>query len=77
MPHRRDLGGDTLLAFFRRSCARSGILVFSSVTIRCRDLVVAMIVARLITPVSKLATAKALDPTTAASSLGTVPGLGE
>jgi hypothetical protein len=51
--------------------------VFSSVTIRCRDLVVAMIVARLITPVSKLATAKALDPTTAASSLGTVPGLGE
>ena len=38
---------------------------------RCRDLVVAMIVARLIAPVSKLATAKALDPATAASSLGT------
>lgn len=44
---------------------------------RCRDLVVAMIVARLIAPVSKLATAKALDPVTAASSLGSVLGLGE
>jgi len=44
---------------------------------RCRDLVIAMIVARLIAPVSKLATAKALDPATAASSLGTVLGLGE
>ena len=43
---------------------------------RCRDLVVAMIVARLIAPVSKLATAKALDPATAASSLGAVLGLG-
>jgi hypothetical protein len=39
---------------------------------RCRDLVVAMIVARLIAPLSKLATAKALDPITAASSLGEV-----
>src|ERR1700693_773485 len=44
---------------------------------RCRDLVIAMIVARLITPGFKLATAKALDPITAASSLGTVLGLGE
>lgn len=44
---------------------------------RCRDLVVAMIVARLIAPVSKLATAKALDPSTAASSLGSVLGLGD
>lgn len=44
---------------------------------RCRDLVIAMIVARLIAPVSKLATAKALDPVTAASSLGTVLGLAE
>jgi transposase len=44
---------------------------------RCRDLVIAMIVARLIAPVSKLATAKALDPATAASSLGTVLNLGE
>jgi transposase len=43
---------------------------------RCRDLVIAMIVARLIAPVSKLATAKALDATTAASSLGSVLGLG-
>jgi hypothetical protein len=43
---------------------------------RCRDLVVAMIVARLIAPVSKLATAKALDQATAASSLGSVLGLG-
>ena len=44
---------------------------------RCRDLVMAMIVARLIAPVSKLATAKALDPATVASSLGAVLGLGE
>jgi transposase len=44
---------------------------------RCRDLVIAMIVARLVAPVSKLATAKALDPATAASSLGAVLGLGE
>src|SRR6266566_4491825 len=44
---------------------------------RCRDLIVAMIVARLIAPVSKLATAKALDPATAASSLGSVLRLGE
>ena len=44
---------------------------------RCRDLVVAMIVARLIAPVSKLATAKALDQATAASSLGNVLGLGD
>ena len=44
---------------------------------RCRDMVIAMIVARLIAPVSKLATAKALDPATAASSLGAVLDLGE
>ena len=43
---------------------------------RCRDLVVAMIVARLVAPLSKLATAKTLDPITAASSLGEVLGLG-
>ena len=42
----------------------------------CCDLVVAMIVARLIVPVSKLATAKALDPITAACSLGVVLNLG-
>jgi hypothetical protein len=44
---------------------------------RCRDLAIAMTVARLIAPVSKLATAKALDPATAASSLGVVLGLGD
>ena len=43
---------------------------------RCRDLVIAMIVARLIAPASKLATARMLDPLTAASSLGEVLGLG-
>ena len=43
----------------------------------CRpvDLVVAMIVSRIIAPASKLATAKALDPVTAASSLGVELGL--
>src|SRR5579864_6112521 len=44
---------------------------------RCRDLVIAMIVARLIDPVSKLATAKALDPATAATSPGVALGLEE
>lgn len=43
---------------------------------RCRDLVIALIVARLVAPASKLATARALDPATAASSLGAVLGLG-
>ena len=43
---------------------------------RCRDLTLAMIVARLIAPASKLATARALDPATAAHSLGAVLGLG-
>ncbi len=43
---------------------------------RCRDLVIAMIVARLIAPASKLATARMLDPLTASSSLGQVLGLG-
>ena len=37
----------------------------------------AMIVSRVIAPASKLATAKALDPATAASSLGVELGLGE
>jgi hypothetical protein len=41
------------------------------------DLVMAMIVSRIIAPTSKLATAKALDPATAASSLGVELGLGE
>jgi len=43
---------------------------------RCRDLVLAMIVNRVIAPASKLATAKALDPETAASSLGAELELG-
>ena len=43
---------------------------------RCRDLVIAMIVARLIAAASKLATARMLDPLTASSSLGEVLGLG-
>jgi len=44
---------------------------------RCRDLVLAMIVARIIDPGSKLAAARALSPETATSSLGTMLGLGE
>ena len=44
---------------------------------RPRDLVLAMIVNRVIAPSSKLATAKALDPATAASSLGVELALGE
>jgi transposase len=44
---------------------------------RCRDLVLAMIVARIIDPGSKLSAARALSPETATSSLGTILGLGE
>src|SRR3954468_16508723 len=43
---------------------------------RCRDLVIAMVTARLTEPTSKLATAKALSPDTASSSLGAIMGLG-
>src|SRR5512147_1159112 len=43
---------------------------------RCRDLAIALIVSRIIAPTSKLATGKALDPATAAHSLGAVLGLG-
>ena len=43
---------------------------------RCRDLVLALIVSRILDPTSKLAAARALSPTTAASSLGEVLGLG-
>ena len=43
---------------------------------RMRDLAVAAIVARIIEPASKLATARALSPETATTSLGTVLGLG-
>jgi hypothetical protein len=44
---------------------------------RCRDLVLALLVSRLLDPASKLAAARALSPATAASSLGEVLGLGE
>ena len=44
---------------------------------RCRDLVLALLVGRVLEPASKLAAARALSPATAASSLGEVLGLGE
>ena len=44
---------------------------------RYRDLVMALIVNRVIAPASKLATVRALNPETAASSLGERLGLGE
>jgi transposase len=44
---------------------------------RCRDLVLAMLVSRILDPASKLATARALSPDTASSSLGEAIGLGE
>src|SRR5216683_6949823 len=44
---------------------------------RYRDLVMALIVNRVIAPASKLATVRALNPETAASSLGARLGLGE
>jgi len=43
---------------------------------RRRDLALALIVARLIEPAAKLATARMLDPATASHSLGEVLGLG-
>ena len=43
---------------------------------RCRDLVLALIVSRVLDPSSKLAAARALSPDTAASSLGAELGLG-
>ena len=44
---------------------------------RCRDLILALLVGRILDPASKLATARALSPATAASSLGEALGLGE
>ena len=44
---------------------------------RCRDLVLAMMVGRILDPGSKLAAARALSPATATSSLAKVLGLGE
>ncbi|EHK52233.1 transposase, partial [Mesorhizobium alhagi CCNWXJ12-2] len=43
---------------------------------RCRDLVLALVVSRILDPGSKLAAARALSPETAASSLGAELGLG-
>jgi transposase len=44
---------------------------------RSRDLVLAMLIGRILDPVSKLATARALAPATASSSLGEALGLGD
>jgi hypothetical protein len=44
---------------------------------RCRDLVLALLVGRILDPVSKLAAARALSPATASCSLGEALGLGE
>jgi Transposase DDE domain len=44
---------------------------------RCRDLVMAMVVMRLLSPASKLATARMLDAATASTSLGEVLELGD
>ena len=43
---------------------------------RCRDLVLALVVGRILDPASKLAAARALSPATASSSLGEMLGLG-
>jgi hypothetical protein len=43
---------------------------------RCRDLVLALLIGRILDPVSKLAAARTLSPATASSSLGEVLGLG-
>ena len=44
---------------------------------RCRNLVLALLVGRVLDPVSKLAAARTLSPNTASSSLGEVLGLGD
>lgn len=44
---------------------------------RPRDLILALLVGRILDPVSKLAAARTLSPATATSSLGAVLGLGE
>jgi hypothetical protein len=43
---------------------------------RCRDLILALLVGRILEPTSKLAAARALSPATASSSLGEALGLG-
>jgi hypothetical protein len=44
---------------------------------RCRELILALLVGRILNPVSKLAAARMLSPATASSSLGEALGLGE
>jgi transposase len=44
---------------------------------RCRDLVLALLIGRILDPVSKLAAARTLSPATASSSLGEALGLGK
>jgi hypothetical protein len=44
---------------------------------RCRDLVLALLIGRILDPSSKLAAARTLSPDTASSSLGEVLGLGD
>ena len=44
---------------------------------RCRDLILALLIGRILDPVSKLAAARTLSPATASSSLGEALGLGE
>ena len=44
---------------------------------RCRGLILALLIGRILDPVSKLAAARMLSPATAASSLGEALGLGE
>src|SRR5690242_15113729 len=44
---------------------------------RCRDLVLALLIGRILEPTSKLAAARALSPATASSSLGEALDLGE
>jgi len=50
--------------------------IIEPVPVRQRDLIVAMIAARLLDPSSKLATARSLHPDTLSSSLGEFLGLG-
>ena len=44
--------------------------ILGSSSDRCRDLILALLVGRIVDPASKLAAARALSPATAASSLG-------